>query len=283
MFKKMAALILTVSLIQISVCGAAASEIGLFGELSLSEGADERLAVLEEIAEQISVSLSTDRFHVEVSQAYYEGNRIYVSYHAEGSRIAVQDGLGLEEDAYADIIAGEEIKREDGSVIGWKECIVPDENASDVQTFSLVFSDSDEPEERNRVSFTLNRNHYDQYLQGTSPAKAYQAEAEMFMGKVDLKGFVRLVSAEQAASWIAWQEGGEETGTDSIGCWILYRDGNPVSADLYGAFYINDMDEITYELMFPRMDDLNGLMLVPEYTRGGEKPEEAIALEPAVR
>ena len=28
---------------------------------------------------------------------------------------------------YADIIAGNETRREDGSVIGWKECIVPEE------------------------------------------------------------------------------------------------------------------------------------------------------------
>ena len=32
--------------------------------------------------------------------------------------------------------------------------------------------------------------------------------------------------------------------------------------------------------MFPFMEDLSGLKLVPEYSEAGEKPEEAIALEP---
>ena len=103
------------------------------------------------------------------------------------------------------------------------------------------------------------------------------------MGKVDLKGIVRLVSPEQAASWIAWQEGEEETGTDVIGCWNLYQNGEPVSVDLCGASRVNGTEEVIFEIMYPRMDDLSGLTLVPEYSLGGEKAEEAISLEPVVQ
>ena len=37
---------------------------------------------------------------------------------------------------------------------------------------------------------------------------------------------------------------------------------------------------MTFAVMFPYMEDLSGLSLVPEYSDAGEKPEEAIVLEP---
>ena len=98
-----------------------------------------------------------------------------------------------------------------------------------------------------------------------------------------MKGKVRVVSPEQAVSWIAWQEGEEETCTDVISCWNLYQNGVLVSADLYGASEVIGTDEIVFEVLFPRMDDLNGLSLVPEYSEGGEKPDEAITLEPVIQ
>ena len=281
MFRKAFILLLAVSLTVFSFISASAD--GLFGELARNEGADERLAVLDKIAEPVTAYFTTNLFSVEISQAYYEGNRIYVSYKARGSEIVIQDGLELSDDSYADIIAGEEVEQEDGSIIGWKECVVPDENAADTLTVSLVFSTSFESADMSTVSFTLNRNGYSRFLRGISPAGAYRAEAELFMGKVDLKGVVRLVSPEQAASWIAWQEGEEETGTDVIGCWNLYQNGEPVSVDLYGASRVNGTEEVIFEIMYPRMDDLSGLTLVPEYSLGGEKAEEAIALEPVVQ
>ncbi len=279
MFKKTTALTMTVFLILALISAAAASETGLFGILSRSEGADERLAFLEEIAEQVSASQTSDRFSVEVSQAYYEGNRIYISYKASGGRIEIHDGLELGDGSYADIIFGDVTEQEDGSVIGWKECIIPEGMATDTQTFHLVFGE----DYKNRISFTLNRKEYDQYLQGESQAESCRAQAELAMGKVDLKGTVRLISPEQAASWRSWQEGEEGTGTDVIACWNLYQNGEPVSFDLFGAIIADDTDEIIFEVMFPRMDDLSGLSLVPEYSEGGEKPEEAILLEPVNR
>ena len=48
---------------------------------------------------------------------------------------------------------------------------------------------------------------------------------------------------------------------------------------MYGASEIIGTDEVVFEVMFPHMDDINGLILVPEYSEGGEKQDEAIALE----
>ena len=192
--KKIFGLILTVSLIVISLSGAFASDPGLFAELGRDEGADERLAALDQAAEKLSVSSGSNGSFIEVSQAYFEGDRVYISYRASGCQV-VQDGLDLEDGSYADIIAGEETGLDDGSVIGWKECIVPDDGSPEVHTFRLVYRNSGS-DEKKELNFTLKRHDYDQYLQGVSPAEACTAEAFLYMGKVDLKGTVLISSPE---------------------------------------------------------------------------------------
>lgn len=208
-----------------------------------------------------------------------------------------RDGLDLEDGTYLDIVAGYEKKQADGTILGWKECIIPEGKEADSLTFKLTFCwytmirfqdyttyrETVESSENDSISFTLNRNDSFRYLQGTSQAASYHATAETSMGNVDMKGKVRIISPEQAASWIAWQEGEEETGTDVIGCWNLYQNGELVSADLYGASEVIGTDEIVFEVLFPRLNDLNGLSLVPEYSEGGEKPDEAIMLEPVIQ
>ena len=277
MFRKSVAWILAVSLLAVSFSAAFAAERGLFGEMNETEYSDERLSRLDEIAETLSLSQTEGGVTVEVSQAYYEGNRVYISYRASG-RILEQDGLDLEDGSYADIIAGGSVQREDGSVIGWKECIVPEDELADPQTFCLVYR-TPESDEKRMLKFTLKQHAYDRFLQGTSPAADYQARAILYTGKADLKGAVILTSPEQAASWLAWQEGGEETGTDVIACWNLYQNGELVSCDLFGASEVLT-DGMAFSVMFPYMEDLSGLSLVPEYSSGGEKYNEAIPLEP---
>ena len=258
MFKKGLFLFLTAFLLICSVSLASAS--GLFSELNETDYADERLPVLDEVADVVSVSQTIDSVTVEVSQAYYEGNRVYVSYKAT-EQIYEQDGLELEDGSYADIIAGGSVQQEDGSIIGWKECIVPEDALADNQTFCLVYST---PENKDKRTLT---------------DALYQARAILYIGKVDLKGIVILTSPEQAASWLAWQEGKEGTGTDVISSWNLYQNGELVSYDLFGASEVHE-DDVTFSVMFPFMEDLSGLSLVPEYSGAGEKTDEAIILEP---
>jgi len=228
MFRKTITLLAAVSLLLFSASAASAS--GLFSEMNETEYADERLPVLDEVAETVSKSLSEGSVVVEISQAYYEGNRVYISYRAS-SRILEQDGLNLEDGVYADIMAGGSIEKKDGSIIGWKECIVPENELADTQTFFLVYS-LPGTDGKYMLGVSLKHHEYDHFLQGTSPAGTYQARAILYTGKVDLKGAVVLTSPEQAASWTAWQEGLEPTGTDVIACWNLYQNGEPVSSDL---------------------------------------------------
>ena len=207
------------------------------------------------------------------------------------------DGLELDDGTYLDIVAGYENEQTDGTILGWKECIIPDGKEADSLAFRVTFCwytmlrfqdyttyrEAIESSENDSIILTLNRNNSFQYLQGASQAASYQATAEVSVGNVDVKGKVRIVSPEQAASWIAWQEGEEETGIDVISCWNLYQNGELVSADLYGASEVTGTDEVVFEVLFPHMNDLNGLSLVPEYSEGGEKPDEAIVLEPVIQ
>ena len=280
MFRKVIALFISITLFILLASAVAESEAGLFSALIESDCTDERLAALDEVAETISVSQTTGNVTVEVSQAYYEGYRIFISYKVSGPAM-VLDGLELENGAYADIIAGGETNLKEELIAGWKECIVPEDKITDPQTFCLAYKTSGS-DEKQLLKFTLKQNAYDQMLQGVSPATDYQAHAILFMGKVDLKGTVILTSSEQAASWLAWQEGEEETGTDVIAFWNLYKNSELVSCDLFGASEVLT-DGVAFSVMFPFMEDLSGLMLVPEYSEGGEKPDEAIILKPMIQ
>lgn len=277
MFKKAIALILAVSLPVFSASAAFAENGGLFAAMAETDCFDERLERLDEIAETVSLSQADGGITVEVSQAYYEGNRVYISYRANGP-ILEQDGLSLEDGSYADIIAGGSVQQEDGSVIGWKECIVPEDELADLQTFCLVYRTSENDESR-MLKIPLRHHAYDRTLQGASSAADWQARAVLYRGQADLKGTVIMASPEQAASWTAWQEGEEETGTDVIVCWNLYQNGEPVSCDLYGASEVLT-DGVVFSVLFPFTEDLSGLALVPEYSSAGEKQDEAIPLEP---
>ncbi len=206
----------------------------------------------------------------------------------------VMDGLELEDGEYADIIAGTEMRAQDGSVTGWKECVVPKESGKDTLTFLLAvshgtaikfqegttFRENYGLREKAYVSFTLNRHECDVRLQGMSAA-AYSPRAEMTMGKIDMKGVVRITDPAQAASWIAWQEGEDAEGPDLIISWNLYRDGEFVSCDLYGATGVDGTEDVVFELQYPVTDNTENLALVPEYAQAGERPDEAVALVPA--
>jgi hypothetical protein len=276
MFKKLASVILAVLLLALSA-PAAFAEGGLFCRMMETEYADDRLPALDEAAETVSVTQTEGSVTVEICQAYYEGNRVYISYRAS-SLILEQDGLELGDGAYADIIAGGSTELEDGSVEGWKECIVPEDELADTQTFCFTYRIPGS-EAKKVLSVTLAHNGYVQYLQGVSPDGTGPAHAILYAGKVDVKGAVILNAPEQVPGWLAWQNGEEGDGKDFVCGWNLYRNGEMVSCDLFGGAETLE-DGVVFSVMYPYMDDFSGLTLVPEYSEAGEKPDEAITLEP---
>ena len=194
--KKITAMILMLCLTALVLVPALAESRGVFGELARMEDADERFALLDEIAEMVQTSLTQeDGSFVELSLGLYEENLVFISYRigavtdqmvlhegapereyewtrvledwvpgelppsgypdvqkendwldGKGQRwleapyFTVQEGLILEDGSRTDAIAGSEYKLEDGSVIGWREFVIPDEKEGISRTFELAFT-----------------------------------------------------------------------------------------------------------------------------------------------
>lgn len=330
---------------------ALAAGLGLFGQLSSEINRDKRLHSLEMVSEPIAIVMTTDDgVTVEIDQAYYEGNRVFISYHLSGNltsavlhegspdredivweteqenficaeniisddpeiqkalewldgkgqrwaqirSIGLHDGMTLMDGTYTDIIGGEPLIQPDGSVIGWKECEIPDECLADELTFKVVlfrnnviawqdgttYRESVSGGEATDIPFTLKRNTRFTEVTGVNSTQEYRATAELKQGLIDLKG---TITVKCPAVWVTgmndFEDDWEDHGVDVIDVWNLYQNGQLVSAQ--GTEGINCADETTivYDMLYPHMDNLDGLTLVPEYTRSGEHMDEALTIQ----
>lgn len=348
MAKKLSvSMILIIVLLVLSISAALAAGLGLFGELSQANNADERLPALENAAAALHAAAQMgDDIAVDISQAYFEGNRVFISYHVTGDWFAVAlhegapdkdyqwndvrehfvcaehmlndhpqgqraidfldgkeprwvemntaalaDGLYLADGTYLDIIGGDERIQEDGSLVGWKECEIPEGSLSPELTFKAVlnrghsvqFQDGDtyravyERGEKTELTFTLSQNTRCTYLKGASAQESYQAEAVLACGQVDVKGALRLTCPEAWVKvWDTW-EGGDKT--DLIENWYLYQNGCLIGKHGVQEISVQGTNALSFTLMYPAVSENNGLTLVPVYSLSGEHPQEALAVE----
>ena len=100
------------------------------------------------------------------------------------------------------------------------------------------------------------------------------------MGKVDMHGTVRVTTPEWANVWGNW-EALEKM--DIINSWNLYQNGQLINAHGTEGMSAVDKEGMVYELVLPRMDNVEGLTLVPEYSKSGEHPDEAISIGKIVK
>ena len=99
--------ILVIAFIIVTMTAALAAGFGLFGELAQKQNTDDRLTQLDEVSESMSVSLVTDDgITVEIGQAYYEGNRVFMSYRLSGNIVSVElhEGAPEEHDSWSDVL-----------------------------------------------------------------------------------------------------------------------------------------------------------------------------------
>ncbi len=345
-------MILVIVLIIVSMTAALAAGLGLFGQLAQDEkNADSRLPILEQEADTVSTSLTTeDGIVIEIGQAYYEGNRVFISYRVTGNLYAVElyegvpedsyqwttviencicaetwvndvpelqrliawldgkgqrwgtsyeaalhDGLSLEDGTYLDIIGGDQVIQEDGSVIGWKECEIPKDRIDDTLTFKAVlfrgkyveFQDGStfkmfyERGENTDIFFTLNHNDRCTFLKGAASTGTYQAQAEFSSGRIDTRGTVHLVCP---AEWVKIEQTWEnEQHLDVISDWKLYQNGIPVEGYGTEGIRVSDEQTLVFTLMFNRVDKLDHLTLVPVFSQTGDHLEEAISIEQIIK
>lgn len=344
MMKKTLAAALTLCLALLFACGAGADGMGIFERLAGYEDADGRLKTMAGVAGPVGVMTVTDNgVTVVIDQAYYEGDRVYVSYRltgdvtrvefhegapepiawgtvyegeiaaekwsnddpelqkalewldgkgqrwTESTHTAVTDCMALDDESWLSIVAGDEKYRPDGSVIGWKECLIPYEQCEDTVTFNLVVSCNRETlfqdgntlkrkydrGERIYIPFSLNRQESFLYLYGKGKMEAYEVQADLNVGRVDMKGVLSLASEEQAEGWAT-----RDPGTDLILGWNLYRNGQRICAAGEQEVFAAGTGTILFELRYPLAEGIDGLTLVPEYEKSGEHPEEAVAIGP---
>ena len=264
-----ASMILVIALIILSVTAALAAGLGLFGRLAGNEHADERLATLQETAETVEQTVTTESgVTITIDQAAYEGNHIYISYRTEGPG-SLHDGLYLEDGTCLDIIAGD-FTEEDGATIGWKECEIPEDRLEETLTFVAKLT-----ENKGELPFTLTRNTQFASLAGSAGLGDCQARAEAKIGKVDTMVWVYIDYPEEMIN--QWEEGEAEL----FDYWYLYQDGKEVEqvSDM-GSMSRSAPGQILAEEFFLKLDSCGNLTLSPygsdEYSA---HPEAVMKLE----
>ena len=338
--------VLVVMMLFLMASAALAAGFGLFGQLSSGDHADERLPELEQVAEVLESTMTTnDNIVIEIDQAYYEGDRVFVSYRLTGNTesavlhegvpdrddivwdfeeemicsetwtsdrpevqranewldgksprwaevhvVGIDDGIYLDDDTYLDIINGEDQYQPDGTIVGWKECVIPKDSQADQLTFKIPLRRGYTIEQQNgptyrrsytgstdgAITFTLARNEHYTALKGSNTAADYQAVAAMEQGLIDLKGTITVTCP---AVWGTQITTMEDHGADMILSWNLYQNGVLISNE--GTEGVRCIAETTleYQLLYPHMANLDSLTLVPEYTRSGEHMDEALTIQ----
>ena len=205
----------------------------------------------------------------------------------------VIEGIVLEDGTETRTVGGMEIKQKDGSLIGWLEAVIPEEKATDSQSFALSvscnhavkFQDNANYKEnwqetkKVNIPFTAAKNKDAVTLQGTLEINSWKAKATAVAGQVDMQVTIRLSSDEQVKARNDLETGSGEVSTDLIIYWDLYRNGQLIN-DVYGEnrVFMNG-NEVVYEIGFPYMDNVSSLSLVPMYARTGAHTDEAIVIE----
>ena len=344
-----ASMILVIVLIVLSLSAALAAGLGIFNNLHQGGDPDGRLPVLDTVSEPIeNAQVTEEGVTLDISQAYYEGDRVFISYRISGPRVRIElhegapekeyewrvnhenvvmagsyesddpeeqrmfefldgkgqrwavventymmDGLELEDGTYADIINGDEQVQEDGSVIGWKECVIPDDHLAETLTFKavlrhscmIIFQDhttlrraSEKRGGSTEVLFTLNRNESCSFLKGSTQQENYSADLTFTCGQVDIRGNLVVTCP---AEWIAAYEDWDRDDLPAvIWDWLVYQGGTLISENAVQSVSGNDTGEVVFEMLLPKMSDTGGLKLVPVYTKTGTHPDEVIPVVP---
>ena len=334
-------------LLTLLMAGAAvAAGLGLFGQIGEKLGTDERLPGLDAVSETVGLSFTTEEgVTVTISQAYYDGTRIFISYTKTGPFDVLTMGEGRPEglgecdwalpgEVYGEyffsesasyplmkahldgsaprwatstyvnvhdvmksgetdleIIGGDTCLAEDGTMIGWKECVVPEELAADEVTFLLgtftsrttYFQDETglylyhgERPETVWHPFTVKKDATGgQSLTGTASGAEWTAEAAMIASAVDLLGEIVLRCPD---SWVEIERTWENPANiDYIRDWRVYIGGERMEHAVEWIHSGTD-GQLTFGVCCRLDDGAEEMKLVPVYSKTGERPDEAILL-----
>ena len=347
--KKLSVGIVFAMLLTVLMAGAAlAAGLGLFGQISERENSDARLPALERVAESVGASFTTDDgVTITIDQAYYDGNRVFISYtktgpfdllsmgegipenlgecdwalpgekfgdslgidgpdhqlmvaHLDGSaprwakRVYVNTHDGLRSgDTDLEIIGGETYLMEDGTLVGWKECVVPEEIAAEELVVSIGTFTTATTYYQDETGlylyygdcpaavwhpFTVKKDTTGgQQLVGESAGEGWTAQATLTTSAIDIKGELVLSCPQD---WVEIERTWENPkGLNYIGEWHVYMDG--VRDKDGGVEWVSSgVDgQLTFGLCCKVDAAVTTIQLVPVYSKTGESMAEAITLK----
>ena len=274
----------------------------LSGETSrveLHEGAPEGIEKWENVRENCiaAEAYSSDNPEAQKAIEWLDGKG---QRWTEGTYAGFLDGLELADGNYADMIDGEDKYLEDGSLTGWRKCLIPKESLADTLTFKLVLSRSHliqfqdgttfrryvERGEKTEICFTLKADDRVVYQTGSLQADGYDAKADIACGREELVCAVTLAGLGE--EWVkavdTWNSEAftEMVMPDIITGWNLYQNDNYFNTEDV-VMYTTGADEVTYELNIPGKDNGKDLKLVPVYETSGEHPKETIWLKKVLK
>jgi len=210
---------------------------------------------------------------------------------AKTTSVNVHDGLQIG-DEYLDIIGGEYYWLEDGTLMSWKECVVPEALAADEVTFSIgVFTTGSayyqteealytfgvDRGETTWHDFTVKKAASGVTMTGTAQTADWTATADLVASAIDVKGEIIVKGPKGWTDiWTNWENPGK---LDYINDWVLYIGGVKAEGhNLDGGVNAQKDGTVCFTLCY-KLDALTADMkLVPKYRYAGEKPDEAIVL-----
>lgn len=234
-----------------------------------------------------SENFTSDNLQAKKTLEYLDGS---TSRWAKEFHAALHDGLMLTDGTYLDIIGGGEEWQEDGSVIGWKECEVPNEKLADTLECKAVlfrgtsitaqdengYHHANTRGEQTDIPFTVKKNDQLEYLSGTSANDVYHVAADFTAGKIDLKGTIRL---QCPSDWVkAHDDWDYHAADDLIEDFLIYQDDQPIANHGTESERYAEETVIFFEQLYARPESLDGMKLVPIYTQSGPHMDEAIPL-----
>lgn len=264
---------------------------GPFDVMSLGEGKPENLGECDWAmpGEVYGQTIGSESANHEAMVAHLDGS---APRWAKTTYVNVHDGLQIGE-TYLDIIGGETYLTEDGKLIGWKECTVPEELAADEVTFLLgtftsrttwyqdetgLYLYRGDGMETTWHSFTVKRDKTPaRILTGAAAGADWSAVANLQMSAIDIKGELVLSCPQD---WVEIERTWENPkGLNFIGEWHVYMDGvrdqdggvEWVSAGVDG--------QLTFGLCCKVDAAVKTIQLVPVYSQTGENMAEAITLK----
>lgn len=210
---------------------------------------------------------------------------------ATNTYVNVHDGLRSGE-TDLEIIGGDTYLTEDGTMVGWKECVVPEEIAADELVVSIgtftsnttfyqdetglyVFSGDRDPAVWHE--FTVHKDATGgTKLVGNAEGEGWTAKAYLTASAIDVKGEI-VVKCPQ--SWVEIQRTWENPdGVDYIRDWKFYVGGMPVEGhNLDGSIDPRVDGQLTFTICYKLDGLLEEMQLVPVY-RDGPRMDEAITL-----